>query len=241
MKDRFSFKIYTPIEGILMFLIALVVGGLLLFSLQPYFDVKNWNQEVLKVLLLLATLLLFALVRSVTATLLIVEMDNVGIYFNTPLSFLGFSQQDKFITWVDLEEWQFQAGHLNSHTTSPNRFSIHYLGGKKRTFHVADGEKNQVAFNTFLQQFQLKTTQYNIRNTHINPIEEGNSLKQSKILAFMMVLIWIGTPLGLIWYFFFKQPPVDNKGALIIISVVSFLGLGLSFKIIKDTFFKGHL
>ena len=237
MKDRFSFKIYTPIEGILMFVIALATTGVLLFFLAPYLGFQNWNPYVLKALLLLMTLLLFVLVRSVTTTVLIIEVDKVGIYFNNTVSCLGFNKQDKLITWTDLEEWQFQLGHLSSHSASPSLFSIRYLGGKKRTFYVADGEKNQVAFNTFLQQFQLKTTQCNIRNTNINPIEERNSLKQGKIFAFIMLFIWIGTPLGLIWYFFFKQPPVDNTGALIIISVVSIVGFGLSFKIIKDTFF----
>ena len=167
MQNQFSFKIYTPIEGILFFSIGCVLGFKSLYLLEPYLHIRSWNDEFIKILFLVGIFLILLLIQKVITTRLTVFMDTNALYFQSSTSFLGFYRYEKTISWFEMEEWSFQEGHLSGHAWSPSIFKIKYAG-RKKTFFIADGNENSANFRTFFDLFETETYKYNVKNKRLN-------------------------------------------------------------------------
>ncbi len=79
-KSTYPFKIYTPIEAILMFILA-IIGALclLLFVSKYVVNVFNWYPVIGKAILLIIALSLFNLLQRFTSIELTAEITESGI------------------------------------------------------------------------------------------------------------------------------------------------------------------
>ena len=235
-KQVFTFRIYQPIKAVFVLMLSLILAVMLLIKLKVFIELPH---AVLTLLLLLFILGILALAKNLITTHLTVEMDNIGLVFKDNKSFLGIKEQrDRIILWNDLIEWFYEEGQLTAHAWSPDIFSLKYLRTKKARFFIVIGQQNKFDFEIFFNYFLAEVDSRNIKNLVV--IKEKDRTLKSKIMAIIMVPIWIATPCGLIWFFLYKQPPQPDERLLayILLPLSVFVGFGLSYVAIKEAFLK---
>jgi hypothetical protein len=243
MQKTFKFKIYTPFEAILLFIFSLAISTGVLVFIGKYIDLKDWHEQVLKALVLMMILVLFSMMQKVSSIILTVEMDLMGINFTGYRTWLGIFKADKYISWIDIDEWLFQEGHTNGHSWSPDVFTLKHSKGKKLRLFLTDTTLNHTAFQSFLSQFNVFAEEINVKNKGIKTVKQSIPLEDTKVYVVIMSFIFLALPIAMAWSFFYEQPLGEWKWwelTLSILMVLGFfiLGVFMSYSQIKKVFFK---
>ena len=238
MHIKFSFRIYTPLEGILLFLVSCDVVFQLLRFLEPYLHTRSWNQEVLKYSFAVTVLVIMIGIYRFITTNFDVYMSEEGLTFRSTRSFFGFYRFNTFIAWEDIKEWSFSQGHLSGQWWKPDILTIKYAEKTKR-FYVADGKKNTIYFSYFFKALKHQSDERAIKNTQQTAFE-FKSEQSKKWFAIVFVPIWLSIPFLMLWYWFYQEPIAekDKIGSAIALVFMFSFALGLSYIVIKEAFFK---
>ena len=238
MHVKFSFRIYTPLEAILLFLVSCDVVFQLLRFLEPYLHTRTWHPEVVKYSFGVTVLIIMIAIYRFITTHLDVYMDEEGLTFRTASSVFGFYRFNTFIAWKDLQEWSFSRGQLSGKLLQLDSLTIKY-GDKTKRFYMADGNKNSVYIDYFLKSLKHQSDERAIKNTP-QTVFEFKSEKSKKGFAVIAVLIWLSVPFLMLWYWFYREPIVekDKIGNAIALVLMFILGLGLSYLVIRHNFLK---
>jgi hypothetical protein len=180
-------RIYTPIEAILLFIVAMLLGFCVLIGMDNLFPVMNWHGSILKVLLLVFALHIFGMLQAYTSADLTIEMDTTGIQFKGGRSIFGFFKRNTYIYWQDVRQWYLWESHLSGQTWSPKTFMLQQMNGKKIHLYLPDDDSNTLDFNSFLSDFQSVTDEVNTQNKGISKIREGKD--EYPIMFFIMAII----------------------------------------------------
>jgi hypothetical protein len=240
-KSTNQFKIYTPIEAILMFILALIGGiGALLFISKYFINVFDWHPAFGKALLLMIALGLFGLLQQFTSIELTAEMTDLGINFSGYRTWLF--KPDKFIGWMDIHEWKLNEGITGGDTWSPSVFTIKYGYKKKLDFYITDNDLNLSDFFNFLGNFKEKIAELNLKNDGIKTIIESKKFEETKAYAILMTTIAIAFLILLIYIFPTDYTSFDIPLWQLIASIVVLIGVQvllsvLAFKAIKKSYF----
>jgi hypothetical protein len=180
-------RIYTPIEAILLFIVAMVLGFCVLIGMDNLFHVMSWHESVLKALLLIFALSIFGMLQAYTSADLTIEMDKTGIQFIGGRGIFGFFKRNTYIYWQDVRQWYLWESHLSGQAWSPKTFMLQQMNGKKIHLYLPDDDSNTLDFNSFLSDFQYVIDEVNTQNKGISKIREGKD--EYPTMFFIMAII----------------------------------------------------
>lgn len=227
MKHVFHIKVYSALEAIVAFALVLAGCTLVLFKTMSFLHIKDWNQEVLKAILLFMVVCVFWIVGYWASTRLCITVDTMGVHFQFERSILGIKRAEDLITWMEMKEWSFAEGHLSAHSWSPDVFKIKSLNGKTKTLYLASLSGNAEAFQAFLTRFTFEAQRFNLQNSYGSTIEQSKPFEKSKTAMLSVAIIGLALSALSIWYFVFHEPLPANFADLIamILLLLSMLAL----------------